>query len=594
MVNKYFSYKNIELWNGDLWTDHISKTFPLVSWMGEMDTSLPKVFPREQDAPVDECKKLPYYFPKTNSVDLPDIVEYWKERGVHYECRSQSVVGWILMAPTKCMEDFSKKIPSLVVMLNNDISEDPYWAMNTLAAYQKYNEMVAEEQNIAVIYISTPGPDRFRIHLNIMQEAYVFIPGDMKKVYLDVSKIYESGKQIKDAPDFVYWGDDPDADVIKIGQAQIPGLDISGKWENRTSLSRDQMMGDNWSNTNYCRDQLIYSQSGAMIAEGLRYEYDYDDTYDERLIQQLADMGLKYENREKNYRRWKMVSPLCAFDHPEKKLPVICVMQEVNSANDHLAVNEISYFFEYFRIAAQGECLLVNFVLEDNDSNDLLADIVEDVLAEYPADPSRIYIAGHSHNGFYSLEFAIRHPKMIAAVATFGDPAGFVKVGNLPMVGDRLAALKAIDMPIINLIGYTEQSCHFPLHSCPTAYRPGQGKVGTAHAYSVEERVTSWQLRLEACSCPVRTAEEIIATKDDPNYAVRMLGTPTDKAETIWMNGNEIYIADIKNNAGKYHLRIVGEENMPHNTTPNQQIVSWSWLRRFARNTETGESIELY
>ena len=498
------------------------------------------------------------------------------------------------MAPLHCMSDFSKKIPSLVVMLNNDISNDPYWAMSTLAYYQKYNDMVADEQNIAVIYISAPGPDIPRIHLNIMQEAYVFIPGDMKKVYLDVSRIYESGKQVKDTPDFVYWNADPDADVFKIGQAQVPVLDISGKWENRTSLSRDQMMGDNWSNARYCRDKLIHSQSGEMVAEGLRIEYEYDTTYDEKLIKELADMGLKYENKEKNYRRWKMVSPLCAFDHPEKKLPVICVMQEVNSANDHLAVKEISYFYEYFRIAAQGECLLVNFVLEDNDSNDLLADIIEEVLAEYPADPSRVYIAGHSHNGFYSLEFAIRHPKMIAAVATFGDPAGFVKVGNLPMVGDRLAAIKTIDMPIINLIGYTEQSCHFPLHSRPTDYRPGQGKVGTAHVVTVEERAASWQLRLEACNCPMKTVEEIVATKDSPDYTIRMLGIPADKAETIWMNGNEIYIADIKNNAGKYHLRIVGEENMPHNTTPNQQIVSWSWLRRFARDLETGESIELY
>ena len=93
MVNKYFIYKNIELWNGDLWTDHISKTFPLFKWIGELSTPVPSTFPREQDTPADECRKLPYYFPKTNSVDLPDIVAYWKGRNVHYECRSQGGVG---------------------------------------------------------------------------------------------------------------------------------------------------------------------------------------------------------------------------------------------------------------------------------------------------------------------------------------------------------------------------------------------------------------------------------------------------------------------------------------------------------------------
>ena len=148
-MNKYFSYPNIELWNGDLWTGRISKTYPLVKWIGELSTPVPSVFPREKDTPVSECKSLPYYFPKTNSVDLPDIVASWKERGVHYECRSQGGVGWILMAPTKCMDDFSQKIPSLIVMLNNDIKDDPYWAMSTLAAYQSYNDMVAEQQDKA-------------------------------------------------------------------------------------------------------------------------------------------------------------------------------------------------------------------------------------------------------------------------------------------------------------------------------------------------------------------------------------------------------------------------------------------------------------
>ena len=33
------------------------------------------------------------------------------------------------------------------------------------------------------------------------------------------------------------------------------------------------------------------------------------------------------------------------------------------------------------------------------------------------------------------------------------------------------------------------------------------------------------------------------------SYAIRKLGIPADKAETYWMDGNEIYIADIKNNA---------------------------------------------
>ena len=40
MVNEYFKYKDIELWNAELWKDHISRTFPLVSWMKSSESTI--------------------------------------------------------------------------------------------------------------------------------------------------------------------------------------------------------------------------------------------------------------------------------------------------------------------------------------------------------------------------------------------------------------------------------------------------------------------------------------------------------------------------------------------------------------------------
>lgn len=592
-MNPYFQYPHMELWKEELWADKVSQVFGLVKWMGANEPREHRVHPMEEK--YGDGRGLSCYDNKPNAVNLPEVIEYWASRGVHYECRAQGGVCWLIMAPAHCAEDFGNKLQSVFVMHNTDIS-DPWWAMKTLERFRAYNEKVAQDQDTIVVYICTNGPDVNRIYVNILQEAYVVVPGDSKRIYLDVSPVYQTGHCLKDIADFHYTdakgaAADPDEAVFDWAGGKL--LDVSGRWENRTSLSRDQISGGNWSNTQYDLERVIHSETGAAMARGFAIEYDFDTTYDPAFIQLWRDMGILYENRETKKRRWKAVVPMSAMEQPQRKLPVLAVMQEVNSANEHLAVTETSYFYEYFRLAAQGACILVNFVLEDFDGNDILDDILQEAFQLYPCDPSRVYIAGHSHNGFYALEYAIRHPKQIAAVATFGDPPGHVTTGNLPVLGQRLERMKAMDMPLINLSGMTEHTCMYPI-SCQPDYFRTPGKAGTPHPFTLEERVESWQRRLDAFNCPTATEEEILATRESQNKAVRMTGIPSDRARTIWLDGFELYVVDVKNNQGKYHLRMVAEENMPHNTTPNQQKVSWSFLRRFARDLETGEVIELY
>lgn len=592
-MNVHFQYPHIDLWQAEKWEHKSSQIFGLVKWMGANEPYEATVYPME--AEVKDPRSLSCYDNKPNAVNLPEVVEYWDKKGVLYECRAQGGLSWLIMAPKKCTGDFGKKLKSVFVMHRTDLS-DPWWAMKTLEKFRAYNEKVAQDQDTILVYICTNGPDTNRIYVNILQEAYVVVPGDSKRIYLDVSPVYNTGHTLKDVKDFHYTdakGDPADPDEAVFEWAGGKMLDVSGRWENRTSLSRDQIAGGNWSNTQYDLQRVIHSETGAAMAKGFAVEYNFDTTYDPAFLQLWRDMGLLYENRETRKRRWKAAVPMSAMEEPEKKLPVIAVMQEVNSANEHLAVKETSYFYEYFLLAAQGECILVNFVLEDFDGNDILDDILQEAFQLYPCDPSRVYIAGHSHNGFYALEYAIRHPRQIAAVATFGDPPGHVTTGNLPVAGERLEKMKAMDMPLINLSGMTEHTCMYPI-SCQPEYFRTPGKAGTPHPFTLEERVESWQRRLEAFQCPPVTREQILATRNSENRAVRMTGIPSERAQTVWMDGFELYIVDVKNNAGRYWLRMVAEENMPHNTTPNQQKVSWDFLRRFARDLETGEVVELY
>lgn len=592
-MNPYFKYPHMELWKEEAWTDKISRIFGLVKWLGANEPFEKTVHPLEES--LKDYRSLPYFDNKPNAINLPDVIQYWADRGVMYECRAQGGLGWLIVAPASCREDFGKKLKSVVVMHRTELS-DPWWAMKTMEHFRAYNEQVARDQDTILVYICTNGPDQNRIYVNILQEAYVVVPGDSKRVYLDVSPVYQTGHRLKDVEDFHYTdreGNPADPDAAVFSWAGGMMLDVSGRWENRTSLSRDQISGDNWSNTHYDLDRVIHSETGAAMAKGFAIEYNYDTADDPAFLRFWADMGLLYENRVTKQRRWKAAVPRSAMEHPEEKLPVLAVMQEVNCANEHLAVTETSYFYEYYRLAAQGACILVNFVLEDFESNEILNDVLQDAFRLYPCDQSRVYIAGHSHNGFYALEYAIRHPKQIAAVVTFGDPPGLVTTGNLPVLGARLEKMKAMDMPLINLSGMAEHSCMYPISCQPDCYRV-PGKAGTPHPFTLEERVASWQRRLDAFNCPQVTEADILATRNSANRAVKMTGIPSSRAETIWMDGFELYQVDVPNCRGRYWLRMVAEENMPHNTTPNQQKLYWSFLRRFARDLTTGEVIELY
>ena len=60
------------------------------------------------------------------------------------------------------------------------------------------------------------------------------------------------------------------------------------------------------------------------------------------------------------------------------------------------------------------------------------------------------------------------------------------------------------------------------------------------------------------------------------------------------MDGCECYIAEVKNFAGKKRLRLVTLENLLHMPAPQMPALAWDFVRRFARDLETGEVIELY
>ena len=597
-MNTQYVYEHQELWAEQTWKDRISTIFPLVTYLGEC--AVPDASPYHSPhagKQGEDAKHLPFYTRKTNCVALPEVVNALNQKGITFDCRSQGGINWFILAPTSCLPDFSKKLPTVLILLREDIS-DPYWAMKLLWRYESYLDLITEGEGCIFYFLASETPDYNRIYVNILQEAFVFAPGDIDRLYLDVSIIVRNGNSLNDVPSYVHTDvagnpiKDADSCIVPFGSIGIPVLDISHRWENLCSLSRDQVSMPNWSSEGFDLARVVHSETGRKFVEGMVLEYQYDTAFDPAFLAYWDAMGLTYSNHLTKHRRWKVAIPNSAFQQPDVKLPVMCLFQEVNHSNEHLAVTAASYFYEFFKIAAQGECIVLCFVLEDHEGNEILCDVLKEAHALYPMiDMSRIYLAGHSHNGYYSLEFALRHPELIAAVATFGNVPGLWDSPLFPVTEQRIQRLASLDIPTINLTGCNEPKRHFPMNSDGFGYRSQHKDSPLA---SFNERLVSWQQRLRAYNCPTVTAAAMAETALSKEKAIRVLGLPADRSETLWLDGFELYIADIRNNEGLYHLRVVGEENMPHNPTPSQQILAWSFLRRFARDASTLKTQELY
>ncbi len=575
-MNKYYSYPNIELWRDDMWVDHISNIDGLIQWNQSNDVVNPNAYASDYSG---DLLKHPGYRPKTAGIDDPEVLSYWTEKGVHLEVLSQGGKRWVAMLPKKALKERQNKLPALVVTHLEDYS-DPWWAMKTVEYHKDYADMLAQSLDFLLVFLVSEGNDEDMIYLNIMQEAFILFPTDLDRLYVDVSLAQEKGQSLADIPNF----NTPkiaDEMLENFGSLNIPVVNIAGIWGNRDSLTRGLIMYHAMNKGKFDKEWLIHSRVGKQLMEGVVLEHRFDDLYHPDLLSYWADMGLKFESHEKNGERWTSMVPLCAFEE-EKKLPVLLVMQEVYPGNEHLALTAKSYFYRVCEIAAQGECIALFFALEDPDSNDLFAEILEEATELYPVDRSRVYITGHSHDGFFAYEFAYRHPELLAAVATLGDPRGLRSpeaTGNpvMSICDDQLEALSKVDLPVMNLAGTNEGFGTIP-----------QEKEAFA------EYVQAWQRRLKASRCTQRSAEEIEAAQKSSDYATRKLGVPVDKSWTLWADGFEHYFGEINNVEGKPHLCLMLSQNMPHTTTPFMLEMAWSFLRRFSRNLETGEIEELY
>ena len=580
MYNKAYNYDEMWLWDADNWSDKVSPFCALSQFVEALETEHNRVAPGS--GPF-STRNDGIYDGKTLSNFYQEYIDEWREKGLIFHSTEMGSVCWTAMLRPDVSKRLLKDANVLVKLCSCDYS-DPAWNFNNL----KKNEPLlrkAIENDFSILFICPNGVNKANIPLFIMQEFSVIWNIRFRKVYLDVSIVKENNLLLSGIPGFAWVdmeGKPSDADKCIEDFYDIPALHISGRWQNATSILRDNEAP--WlQDPNFNRDRYLHSWPGKTMAREIALEYRYKNWTDPGFKEIFENMGVEFKTHDHSGFQWVSFVPKTFIGQSEEKLPVVLCFQEVTYQDPHQIVGSCAAYWNYIELAASGELAFFMFALESPDDNDMFMDIVDDAKEIYPIDESRIYVTGQSHNGYFADEFVRRNHERIAACAPLSNHAGIPEAmwstSLCKPTDEELDECSKYDMPMI-MITSTGENHNSNLHC-----RDDENYTHSSVAY---------QRRLKANRCKVPTYDEIMAALHSDNYIQRNIGFPVDILSLEMRNGTECYIGDVVNVDGKRHFRLVMLGNQTHFIAPEMPELSWEFMRRFKRNLETGEIIELY
>lgn len=257
--------------------------------------------------------------------------------------------------------------------------------------------------------------------------------------------------------------------------------------------------------------------------------------------------------------------------------------------------------FGFIQYAAKEKIILI--APYDHSIKSVLA-VVEYMKAHYPVDKSRVYIQGFSYGGIMATWLGLAAPKIFAGVNCAGTIEPIFYPGEIESMseserrrrcfGDDFAyermatihdyALEAgkYGMPFIINTGLTELRSTLPLPVTPDVPLGGWLDKCKMRGFNMLNRVNG---RREFYFDEYREALK------SSNLTEAFIGVFFDSTEQRNIYGVEHYIGDLMNSSGHPIIRYIGIENLPHEPSPSSPALLWEFLRRFRRNTETGELI---
>ena len=563
-MNKNYSYPGIELWADETWKDADAKVHPIIkavtraTFEGVRNSYASGCFDGRTDGEYNA--KSRYYL-------FSDVVDKWEKNGVHCHITSMGFVAWLAFLPEGYRED-----SEILVLYHNADMKNPMWAMETMEYYSDIIELSKKEGFVLHIMVQD-GPFAPGIYMDILLEVSAIFKLDMKKVYLDIECLKERNESLGDI-EGLDSGCFPGGEELFHGRAAV---NITNQWI--APMAHQYICSNlNKNNPEFDREALIHSPLGREMAKGMRWEQKYRRWDDPELISEFNAMGIIPEGHYTKGERWITMRPSAV---ETKGLPLFVCTKEVRPSSEFQALTAFQFYSHFIDIAAAGEFMILFFAMETPDDNELLFDILEEMKELYGYDTSRVYITGQSHNGYLSLEMVRRHPKVFAGIATLNDRHGIASpnytLETIPVTDEMLKSYTDYDIPLINICGAIENV--FP--------HTEKGTQGYLNA------IDSFHRRLKGFRCPDKTDAEIEAALTGEDKANRINGVPGDISETVFSMGFEVYISDILNNEGKRHLRFVTLQNLPHMISPQMAELSWSFLRKFRRDSETGSITEI-
>ncbi|MBE7017273.1 MAG: hypothetical protein E7420_03855 [Ruminococcaceae bacterium] len=543
-----YIYPDINMWDDATWQGREAPVQPLVNKLCKymFEAVRPKASLGLHSGRTDG-----EYNAKSNVRVYPEVVAALEEMGLKFHVTSMGFMAWVALIPKEAKAD----TPVVLRYHSVDMS-DENWAMDTMAYYAGHNAKAAES-GFALVYLVTNAPFGSGIFTDILMEVSALWRLDLKPIYMDLSGLPEDS--FPGGEDF--YG--------------LRVLNIDDQWQ--AYVGHQYICGGlNKRNPEFDLQKLIHSPLGKAMAEGMRMEYDFRRWDDPRLLAQLEEKGIRLEGHFMKGERYLTASPIGC----DKKLPLFICMKEVRTSNEFHALTALQFYSGHLELVAMQECMILFFAMESPEDNELLVEIMDHVMDSYPIDRSRVYITGQSHNGYLALDFACRHIDRIAAIATLNDRHGIASPlyahESVPVTDEMVEIFKANELPLINICGQIENV--FP-HTQP----------GTRER---KQAIEAYRRRLVAFNCPEKSAEEVEAALQSSDIAQRKNGVCADRTEVRYSMGHEVYVADVQNKYGKWQLRFVSLDNLPHMITPNMAQLSWEFLRRFARGKD-GRIIEL-
>lgn len=580
--NEHYNYKDIGLWDDEAWKDRGSIMGPLAAALARESRAQQEAagtlsldrFAGRTDEEMPAPARAPFF---------RDVLEEWKALGLQFVSVGMVDLAMVPMSVVR-RENHSPRV--LLVPFFAD-KKHPHWAMNVIEANRELLLRAAAEE--VFVLFQMMGPPNGSMMQETGLEAEGLFKVTLSPMYLDLHLLTEAGKTIADIPG---------VDAEQFGPIQsFLGLDVvevTQLWQ--ASLGHQYTINKIYTSTphdpknprpsqgvpGYDEGMHRHSTAGRLQAESMLLEHKFRSTRDPELQAALKDRGLRYkEHPIDDFGFWFSIVPESVYTKPEEKLPLLVIMKEPRTSIPFMNLTAMQFYAPFLEIAANGEFMTMFFAFEHPDDNDILADLIERCAAEYPVDRSRIYITGQSHNGYYALEFYRRHPKLIAAAATLADPISLEVGALITNYGEDFIpeSFAQFDLPLININGQLEN------------------KMTTTPAGSPEHRLhaKNYVRRLQAFRAKNRyTVDEVMAARSSGDYVTRTNGIPADRTEVQYHLGTELYFSDVMNEDGRWHLRFVTIENTPHMIMPQMGEVAWSFMRRFARDPETGAVIERY